>query len=55
MQIREATLNDAAMIAELAITTFDETFGHLFEDRHILLDYFERTFSEDKIRNIIQK
>ncbi len=55
MQIREANTNDAAMIAELAITTFDETFGHLFEDRHILLDYFERTFSEDKIRNSIQK
>jgi ribosomal protein S18 acetylase RimI-like enzyme len=55
MQIREATIKDAAIIAELAITTFDETFGHLFEERHILLDYFERTFSEDKMQNSIQK
>ncbi|WKD84801.1 Spermidine/spermine N(1)-acetyltransferase [Polaribacter huanghezhanensis] len=55
MQIREANTNDAAMIAELAITTFDETFGHLFEDRQILLDYFSRTFSEDKMKNSIQK
>ncbi len=55
MQIRKATLKDAGIIAELAITTFDETFGHLFEERRVLLDYFDRTFSEEKMQNSIQK
>jgi len=55
MQIREAKTPDAALISQLATTTFDETFGHLFEDRQVLLDYFERTFSEEKMLNSIQK
>lgn len=55
MQIREATTNDAAIVAELAKTTFDETFGHLFEDQQVLLDYFNEFFGVDKIRNGIQK
>ena len=55
MQIREAHINDAEIVSQLAITTFDETFGYLFEDRQILLNYFERTFSVEKIRNSIQK
>lgn len=55
MQIREATTKDAKAISQLAKTTFDETFGYLFADRQILLDYFERTFSIEKIRSGIQK
>jgi diamine N-acetyltransferase len=55
MQIRIANISDAEIISSLMITTFDETFGHLFDDRQILLDYFEAFFSVDKIRNGIQK
>lgn len=55
MLIRAAHINDATVISKLAKTTFDETFGHLFADRDVLLAYFERTFSIDKIQESIQK
>jgi len=55
MRIREANISDAAIVSQLAKTTFDEAFGHLFADRQILLDYFETTFSVEKIKNGIQK
>ncbi|TYP98091.1 ribosomal protein S18 acetylase RimI-like enzyme [Tenacibaculum adriaticum] len=53
MKIREATFEDAEVISLLARVTFDETFGHLFKDRQDLLDYFDRTFSVQKLRNSI--
>lgn len=55
MHIREANISDAAVISSLMRITFDETFGHLFEDRHVLLDYFKEFFGVDKISNGIQK
>lgn len=55
MLLRECHINDAEIVSQLAITTFDETFGYLFNDRQVLLDYFERTFSQEKMRDSIQK
>ncbi len=55
MNIREANIADAEIISQLAQTTFDETFGHLFPNREVLLAYFEKTFSLEKIQSSIQK
>ena len=44
MVIREAKKADAEYISLLARITFDETFGHLFKDRKVLLEYFNTTF-----------
>ncbi|MDG1529611.1 MAG: GNAT family N-acetyltransferase [Polaribacter sp.] len=55
MQIRIANISDAEIISSLMITTFDENFGHLFEDRQILLDYFDMFFSVEKIKDGLQK
>lgn len=55
MVIREAKKADAEYISLLARITFDETFGHLFKDRKVLLEYFNTTFSVQKIRESIQK
>ena len=53
--IREAGIEDAQNITHLGATTFDQSFGHLFKDRNDLINYFESTFSLDKIRNSIAK
>ena len=53
--IRKATSRDAATIAFLGRTTFGETFGHLFRDPNDLIDYYERTFSEEKIGQSLLK
>ncbi len=53
--IRRANILDAVIIALLARITFDETFGHLFKDRSVLLHYFDTTFSVDKIRKSLEK
>ena len=53
--VRRATSRDATTIAFLGRTTFDETFGHLFRDPNDLLDYYARTFSDDKIEQSLQK
>jgi hypothetical protein len=53
--IRRATLADANIISLLARITFDETFGHLFRQREDLLNYFDSTFSVQKIEKSIQK
>jgi len=50
VQIRRATEQDAQTISLLGRVTFDDTFGHYFKDRKDLLDYFDRTFSVEKIR-----
>lgn len=53
--IRKANSRDAAKIAFLGKTTFGETFGHLFRDPNDLADYYERTFSEEKIGQSLLK
>ncbi|NQY06967.1 MAG: GNAT family N-acetyltransferase [Flavobacteriaceae bacterium] len=53
--IRKATTHDAEYISLLGRITFDETFGHLFEDRKDLLSYFENTFSVPKITSSLSK
>ncbi|MCI4670971.1 MAG: GNAT family N-acetyltransferase [Bacteroidia bacterium] len=55
LQIRRADISDAAYISLLGRITFGETFGHLFSDKQDLLDYFEKTFSVDKIERGLQK
>jgi len=55
MKIRQANINDAEHIALLGRVTFTETFGHLFRDRQDLVDYYDRTFSVDKIEDSISK
>ena len=55
IKTRIVSIEDAPIIAFLARITFDETFGHLFRDRQDLLDYFENTFSVDKIETSISK
>lgn len=42
--------SDAECIALLGRVTFTESFGHLFRDKNDLLEYYERTFSVQKIR-----
>lgn len=51
VQIRKAREEDIPVIAILARITFSETFGHYFRDSQDLQDYFERTFSVQKLRN----
>lgn len=53
--IRKATVADAEIVAILAQITFDETFGHHFRDRNDLINYFDTTFSVEKIRSSIEK
>jgi ribosomal protein S18 acetylase RimI-like enzyme len=53
--IREASTDDAPIIALLARLTFGETFGHYFRDPNDLLDYYERTFSVAKIASGLSK
>lgn len=55
VEIRIATQDDAALIALLGRITFHETFGHLFRNREDLLDYYDSTFSVDKIESSIGK
>lgn len=53
--IRRAAVSDAAVIALLARVTFSETFSALFSDQQDLLDYFDHSFSVEKIRSSIEK
>jgi len=53
--IRLATTTDAAIIALLGRVTFTETFGHLFQEPKDLLEYYDRTFSVDKIEGSLCK
>ncbi|MFN7118070.1 MAG: GNAT family N-acetyltransferase [Saprospiraceae bacterium] len=54
VEIRWATLRDAAIIVELGRQTFTETFGHLFTPT-ALRDYLDATFNNIKICNSLQK
>lgn len=55
IEIRIAKKEDAACIALLGRVTFTETFGHLFKDKQVLLNYYDATFSVDKIEKSITK
>jgi diamine N-acetyltransferase len=53
--IRKASPADAEFIVLLARMTLTETFGHLFRDKQDLLNYYDNTFSVQKIRYSISK
>ena len=53
--IRKAGKSDAVYISLLGRITFTETFGHYFRDINDLLNYYDTTFSVEKIENSIQK
>ena len=55
IEIRLAKKEDAQFIALLGRTTFTETFGHLFRDQKDLIDYYNLTFSVQKIEDGIKK
>lgn len=55
IKIRPAILEDATSIAFLGKKTFDQSFGHLFNDRGDLIDYLDTTFSHKKIASSIAK
>ena len=55
VEIRLAKKEDAPFIAFLGRITFTETFGHFFRDQQDLLDYYNLTFSVEKIENGIEK
>jgi ribosomal protein S18 acetylase RimI-like enzyme len=55
IEIRLANKDDSKFIALLARVTFTETFGHFFSDKQDLLDYYNSTFSVDKIENSFSK
>ena len=55
IETRIATQNDAQLIALLGRVTFTETFGHLFRDKQDLVNYYNTTFSVDKIENSLSK
>lgn len=55
IEIRLANKRDSQFIALLGRITFTETFGHLFRDKQDLLNYYNSTFSVEKIENGIAK
>ena len=55
IEIRLAKKEDARFIALLGRTTFTETFGHFFRDQKDLIDYYNLTFSVQKIEDGIKK
>tara|TARA_B100000925_G_C21895223_1_gene424670 strand:+ start:281 stop:919 length:639 start_codon:yes stop_codon:yes gene_type:complete len=55
IEIRLAKEEDAPFIALLGRTTFTETFGHFFRDPQDLIDYYNLTFSVQKIEDGIKK
>lgn len=55
IEIRLARKEDAPFIALLGRITFTETFGHFFRDQKDLIDYYNLTFSVQKIEDGIEK
>ena len=53
--IIKAQASHAAYISLLGRITFTETFGHLFRDPQDLREYYQQTFSVNKIRKSIEK
>ena len=54
-EIRLAKKEDAQFIALLGRITFTETFGHFFRDKQDLLNYYNSTFSVEKIELIYDR
>ncbi|KAB7772266.1 GNAT family N-acetyltransferase [Xanthomonas maliensis] len=52
MQIRRATLDDAAAVARIATATFTETFGHLYPEQD-LRDFLIETFSVERAQIVL--
>ena len=55
IEIRLAKKEDAQFIALLGRITFTETFGHFFRDQKDLIDFYNLTFSVQKIEDGIKK
>ena len=55
IEIRVAKKEDAQFIALLGRITFTETFGHLFRDQNDLINYYNHTFSVQKIEDGMKK
>lgn len=55
IETRLANKEDAIFIALLGRTTFTETFGHLYRDKQDLLNYYDATFSVEKIECSLEK
>ena len=55
IEIRLAKKEDAQSIALLGRITFTETFGHFFRDQKDLIDYYNLTFSVQKIEDGMKK
>ncbi|MEM9000442.1 MAG: GNAT family N-acetyltransferase [Bacteroidota bacterium] len=55
IRIEKARKKDAPYISLLGRVTFNETFGHLFQNKNDLLAYDQRTFSVQKIRHSLDK
>ena len=55
IEIRLAKKEDAQFIALLGRITFTETFGHFFRDQKDLINYYNLTFSVQKIEDGIKK
>ena len=55
VKVRLAREEDAPFIALLGRTTFTETFGHFFRDQQDLIDYYNSTFSVQKIEDGMKK
>lgn len=53
--IKKATEKDAGTIAVLGRVTFGETFKNIFTNPDNLIPYYEKTFSEPKIRSSFRK
>lgn len=53
--ILPANKDDARIIALLGRVTFNETFGHLFQEQNDLLNYNDQTFSVSKITSSLGK
>ena len=55
IEVRRADKGDAQFIALLGRVTFTETFGHLFRDPMDLIEYYNLTFSVQKIEAGMKK
>lgn len=55
VEIRLAKKEDSQFIALLGRITFTETFGRFFRDQNDLIDYYNFTFSVQKIEDGIKK
>ena len=53
--MQAAKTADAPIIALPGRVTLSETFGHLFRDRNDVLEYFDRTYSVNKMVSSLQK